>query len=88
MKLSRPYQPCVQKYIFLSLLKSFKRSNSNHIDALKGSPRARKLSISFLLASGIELEDGPIYADEVSYVNDADRSQIGIDKRPYDKRGI
>ncbi len=32
-----------------------------------------------LLASGIELEDGPIYADEVSYVNDADRSQIGIE---------
>lgn len=32
-----------------------------------------------LLASGIELEDGPVYADEVSYVNDADRSQIGIE---------
>lgn len=32
-----------------------------------------------LLVSGIELEDGPVYADEVSYVNDADRSQIGIE---------
>ena len=32
-----------------------------------------------LLASGIELEDGPVYADEVSYVNEADRSQIGIE---------
>ena len=32
-----------------------------------------------LLATGIELEDGPVYADEVSYVNDADRSQIGIE---------
>lgn len=32
-----------------------------------------------LLASGIELEDGPVYADEVTYVNEADRSQIGIE---------
>ena len=32
-----------------------------------------------LLVNGIELEDGPVYADEVSYVNDADRSQIGIE---------
>ena len=32
-----------------------------------------------LLVSGIELEDGPVYADEVSYVNEADRSQIGIE---------
>lgn len=32
-----------------------------------------------LLVQGIELEDGPVYADEVSYVNDADRSQIGIE---------
>lgn len=32
-----------------------------------------------LLVSGIELEDGPVYADEVTYVNDADRSQIGIE---------
>ena len=32
-----------------------------------------------LLVNGIELEDGHVYADEVSYVNDADRSQIGIE---------
>lgn len=32
-----------------------------------------------LLVNGIELEDGPVYADEVSYVNEADRSQIGIE---------
>ena len=32
-----------------------------------------------LLVSGIELEDGPVYADEVTYVNEADRSQIGIE---------
>lgn len=32
-----------------------------------------------LLVSGIELEDGPVYADEVTYVNDADRSQIGVE---------
>lgn len=32
-----------------------------------------------LLVNGIELEDGPVYADEVTYVNDADRSQIGIE---------
>lgn len=32
-----------------------------------------------LLVNGIELEDGRVYADEVSYVNDADRSQIGIE---------
>lgn len=32
-----------------------------------------------LLVSGIELEDGHVYADEVTYVNDADRSQIGIE---------
>jgi 23S rRNA pseudouridine2605 synthase len=32
-----------------------------------------------LLVNGIELEDGRVYADEVSYVNEADRSQIGIE---------
>ena len=32
-----------------------------------------------MLVNGIELEDGPVYADEVTYVNDADRSQIGIE---------
>lgn len=32
-----------------------------------------------LLVSGIELEDGNVYADEVTYVNEADRSQIGIE---------
>ena len=32
-----------------------------------------------LLVNGIELEDGPVYADEVTYVNEADRSQIGIE---------
>lgn len=32
-----------------------------------------------LLVNGIELEDGNVYADEVTYVNDADRSQIGIE---------
>ena len=32
-----------------------------------------------LLVNGIELEDGHVYADEVTYVNDADRSQIGIE---------
>ncbi len=32
-----------------------------------------------MLVNGIELEDGHVYADEVSYVNDADRSQIGIE---------
>ena len=32
-----------------------------------------------LLVNGIELEDGPVYADEVAYVNEADRSQIGIE---------
>ena len=32
-----------------------------------------------LLVNGIELEDGNVYADEVKYVNEADRSQIGIE---------
>ena len=32
-----------------------------------------------LLVNGIELEDGHVYADEVTYVNDGDRSQIGIE---------
>lgn len=32
-----------------------------------------------LLVNGIELEDGHVYADEVTYVNEADRSQIGIE---------
>lgn len=32
-----------------------------------------------LLVNGIELEDGNVYADEVTYVNEADRSQIGIE---------
>ena len=32
-----------------------------------------------LLVNGIELEDGRVYADEVSYVNEADRSQIGVE---------
>ena len=32
-----------------------------------------------LLVTGLELEDGRVYADEVSYVNEADRSQIGIE---------
>ena len=32
-----------------------------------------------MLVNGIELEDGPVYADEVTYVNEADRSQIGIE---------
>ena len=29
-----------------------------------------------LLVNGIELEDGHVYADEVTYVNDADRSAL------------
>ena len=32
-----------------------------------------------LLVNGIELEDGNVYADEVTYVNEADRSQIGLE---------
>ena len=32
-----------------------------------------------LLVNGIELEDGNVYADEVTYVNEADRSQIGVE---------
>ena len=32
-----------------------------------------------LLVNGIELEDGHVYADEVTYVNEADRSQIGVE---------
>lgn len=31
------------------------------------------------LVNGLELEDGRVYADEVKYVNDADRSQIGLE---------
>ena len=31
------------------------------------------------LVNGLELEDGKVYADEVTYVNDADRSQIGLE---------
>lgn len=31
------------------------------------------------LVNGLELEDGKAYADEVTYVNDADRSQIGLE---------
>ena len=31
------------------------------------------------LADGIELEDGPIHADAISYVNDRDRNQAGIE---------
>ena len=32
-----------------------------------------------LLVNGLELEDGKAYADEVTYVNEADRSQIGLE---------
>ena len=32
-----------------------------------------------VLVNGMELEDGHVYADEVTYVNEADRSQIGIE---------
>jgi 23S rRNA pseudouridine2605 synthase len=32
-----------------------------------------------LLVNGLDLEDGKAYADEVTYVNDADRSQIGLE---------
>lgn len=31
------------------------------------------------LADGIELEDGPIHADAISYVNDKDKNQAGIE---------
>ena len=31
------------------------------------------------LADGIELEDGPIHADAISYVNDRDKNQAGIE---------
>jgi 23S rRNA pseudouridine2605 synthase len=31
------------------------------------------------LVNGLELEDGRVYADEVTYVNEADRSQIGLE---------
>ncbi|MBR5276483.1 MAG: rRNA pseudouridine synthase [Bacteroidaceae bacterium] len=31
------------------------------------------------LVNGLDLEDGKAYADEVTYVNEADRSQIGIE---------
>ncbi len=31
------------------------------------------------LADGIELEDGPIKADEISYVDEADKSQVGVE---------
>ena len=31
------------------------------------------------LADGIELEDGPIHADAISYVNDYDKNQAGIE---------
>ena len=31
------------------------------------------------LVNGLELEDGKAYADEVTYVNEADRSQIGLE---------
>ena len=31
------------------------------------------------LADGIELEDGPIHADSISYVNDHDKNQAGIE---------
>ena len=31
------------------------------------------------MADGIELRDGPIHADAVSYVNDTDRDQVGIE---------
>lgn len=31
------------------------------------------------LADGIELEDGPIHADAISYVNDRDKNQVGIE---------
>ena len=31
------------------------------------------------LADGVELDDGPIQADEISYVNDHDKNQAGIE---------
>ena len=31
------------------------------------------------LVNGLELEDGRVFADEVTYVNEADRSQIGLE---------
>lgn len=31
------------------------------------------------MADGVELSDGPIHADAVSYVNDTDRDQVGIE---------
>ncbi len=30
------------------------------------------------IAAGVELEDGPVHADEISYVDPVDKSQIGI----------
>ena len=34
------------------------------------------------LADGVELDDGPIQADEISYVNDHDKNQGGIEIHP------
>ena len=31
------------------------------------------------IADGIELEDGPIHADAVSYATDTDKNQVGIE---------
>ena len=31
------------------------------------------------LADGIELEDGPIRADEISYVDETDKTQVGVE---------
>ena len=31
------------------------------------------------IANGIELEDGEIHADAISYVNEADKTQVGIE---------
>ena len=31
------------------------------------------------IADGIELEDGPIHADAISYATDTDRNQAGIE---------
>ncbi len=30
------------------------------------------------IAGGIELEDGPVRVDEISYIDDSDKSQVGV----------
>ena len=56
------------------------RSDYNSFQFASGtSLLANGKRYALMSADGIELEDGPIHADAISYVNDRDKNQAGIE---------